>query len=93
MVSYVLADTTPFTTSLVAVIGAGAGVITAIGGLIVAFAVLIPSLRIARETHHLVNQGHTDAVNYQNALIRALKDKEIDVPIDQSAPNGGTQAE
>lgn len=66
--------------------------ITAIGGFIVSVGVLLPNLRIAKETHHLVNQGHTDSVNYQNALIRALKDRGIEVPIDQSAPNGGTQS-
>jgi hypothetical protein len=74
-----------------AIITACASGVTAIGGVIVSIAVLIPSLRIARQTHHLVNQAHTDAVNYQNALIRALKDKGLPVPIDQSAPNGETQ--
>lgn len=75
-------------TGIITAIASG---ITALGGLVVAFTVLVPSLRIAKETHHLVNQGHTDSVNYQNALIRALKDRGIDVPIDQSQPNGGTQ--
>lgn len=74
-----------------AIITAGASAITAVGGVIVAFTVLIPSLRIVKNTHTLVNQSHTDAINYQNALIRALKDKGIDVPVDQAAPNGGTQ--
>lgn len=62
-----------------------ATVITALGGFIVAIAVLIPNLHISRETHKLVNQSHTDLINYQRALIRALKDKGIDIPIDQSA--------
>jgi hypothetical protein len=74
-----------------AIITASASAITAVGGVIVAFTVLIPSLRIAKGTHSLVNQQRTDSINYQNALIRALKDKGIDVPIDQSQPNGGTQ--
>ena len=74
-----------------AIITAGASAVTALGGVIVAFTVLIPSLRIAKNTHTLVNQSHTDAINYQNALIRALKEKNIEVPVDQSAPNGGLQ--
>lgn len=74
----------------IAVITAAATMVTAIGGFIVAIGVLIPSLRIAKITHHLVNQAHTDAVNYQNALIRALKERHIEVPIDQSQPNGET---
>jgi hypothetical protein len=76
------------TPSWAAVITAGASVITALGGFVVAVAVLIPNLRVSRETHHLVNQGHTDSVNYQNALIRALRNSGINVPIDQSLPNG-----
>ena len=74
-----------------AIITAGASAVTALGGVIVAFTVLIPSLRIAKNTHTLANQSHTDAINYQNALIRALKEKNIEVPVDQSAPNGGLQ--
>ena len=74
-----------------AIITAGASAVTALGGVIVAFTVLIPSLRIAKNTHTLVNQSHTDSINYQNALIRALKEKNIEVPVDQSAPNGGLQ--
>lgn len=74
-----------------AIITTGASVITALGGVIVAFTVLIPSLHIAKNTHTLVNQSHTNAINYQNALIRALKENNIEVPVDQSAPNGGLQ--
>jgi hypothetical protein len=65
--------------------------ITAVGGIIVAMVVLMPALRIAKETHKLVNQTRTDALNYQNALIRALRAGGIEVPIDQSLPNGDIQ--
>jgi hypothetical protein len=68
-----------------------ASVITALGGVILSLTVFIPMFRTAKVTHTLVNQAHTDAVNYQNALIRALKEKGIEVPIDQSQPNGETQ--
>jgi hypothetical protein len=71
-----------------AVVTAGASFVTALGGLILAFTVLLPLLRTSKETHKLVNQAHTDAINYQNALIRALKDSGIVVPRDQSQPNG-----
>lgn len=76
---------------VVSIINAIAVTVTAVGGIIVSLKVLIPLKRTGENTHKLVNQSHTDAINYQNALIRALKDKGIDVPIDQSAPNGGTQ--
>jgi hypothetical protein len=78
-------------TGVAGVITAIATAFTAIGGVIIAVGILIPNLRTTRATHTIVNQSHTDAINYQNALIRALKDKGIDVPVDQSAPNGGTQ--
>lgn len=70
-----------------------ASAFTALGGVLVALKLLLPALEIAKNTHQLVNQTHTDSVNYQNALIRALKDKGIAIPVDQSAPNGGTQSE
>jgi hypothetical protein len=81
------------TPSWAAVATAAASVITAIGGFIIAIGVLIPSLRIAKSTHKIVNQAHTDAINYQNALVRSLKAHGIEIPIDQSLPNGGTQGE
>ena len=37
------------------------------------------------DVHVIVNQQRTDAQNYQAALIRALRDAHIDVPIDQAA--------
>ena len=76
---------------IVQIIVAIASSVTAVGGIIVSITVLIPLLRTSKSTHQIVNQQHTDSVNYQNALIRALKERGIDVPIDQSQPNGGTQ--
>lgn len=71
-----------------------AGVITAIGTLVTASALVITAIggfltarRIDRKVetvHSLVNQQHTDLKNYQRTLIRALEDKGITVPIDQS---------
>ena len=57
----------------------GVTAIAALGGVILAIKTVIP-------THKLVNQRFTDIVNYQRALIRALEDRGIDVPIDQSVP-------
>ena len=37
------------------------------------------------QVHVLVNQQHTDLINFNRALIRALREKGIAVPIDQSA--------
>lgn len=72
--------------SLAGVVTAFASVITACGGLVLSFTVLIPLLRTARSTHRIVNQERTDRLNYQAALIRALESKGIEVPVDQSAP-------
>jgi hypothetical protein len=72
--------------SWAAIATAFASLFTAAGGFLISVKILIPSLRISKETHHLVNQGHTDSVNYQNALIRALRAGGIDIPIDQSLP-------
>jgi hypothetical protein len=58
--------------------------ITAIGGLVLAFAVLIPTLRAARETHHLVNQTRTDMLRREEVLIAALQAGGIAIPPDQS---------
>jgi beta-lactamase regulating signal transducer with metallopeptidase domain len=77
------------TPSLPAIITAVAASLTAIGGLIAAFALLIPILRITKTTHKIVNQQQTDLRNYQRALIEALKNANIQVPEDQSRTNGG----
>ena len=77
--------------TLAGIITATASVFTAIGGLLLAFGVLIPVLRTARITntkvdavHVLVNSQHTDLVRYQRALVSALKHAGIEVPVDQS---------
>lgn len=70
--------------SLPAIITACAATLTAIGGLIVAFTLLLPILRQTKETHKIVNQQQTDLRNYQRALIEALKEAHIQVPDDQS---------
>jgi hypothetical protein len=73
------------------VITAVATVVTAIGGLVLAVAVLIPNLRASREAiakvdqvHTIVNQQRTDAQRYQVALVRALRKAGVEVPDDQS---------
>lgn len=70
------------------VISAIAGVITAVGGLYAALAVFIPAQRAAKHTlddvHKIVNQQRTDMTNFNRALIRALKDANVPVPVDQS---------
>ena len=76
--------------NLAGVITAFATVLIAIGGIITAVAVLIPILRTTRSTHKIVNQQRTDMLNFQRALIRALTDHGIPIPVDQSAEDGGT---
>lgn len=74
--------------TLAGVISAVAGVVTAVGGLVAVLAVFLPALRRNRETldevHHIVNQQRTDMTNFNRALIRALVEAGVPVPIDQS---------
>jgi hypothetical protein len=84
--------------TLAGVITATATVITALGGLALAIAVLVPALRAARaaeansaktvtevaKVHTIVNQQRTDAQRYQVALVEALQQAGIKVPTDQS---------
>lgn len=70
--------------SLAGVITAFASVLIAVGGIITAFSVLLPILRQTRAVHKIVNQQRTDMFRYQQALIRALTDHGITVPLDQS---------
>jgi len=72
--------------------------LTALGGLTLAIAVLIPNLRrtkatelavkatgeAVKEVHTMVNQQRTDAQRYQIALIKALTKAGVEVPQDQS---------
>jgi hypothetical protein len=91
----VLASDAP-TSSIAGVITAAATVITALGGLLLAFAVLLPILRNTKATakqvgavHTIVNQQRTDAQRYQIALTELLRKHGIEIPIDQSLPVTG----
>jgi hypothetical protein len=59
-------------------------VLTALGGLVLAFAVLIPTLRTTQTTHHLVNQTRTDMLRREEVLIAALQAGGIAIPPDPS---------
>jgi hypothetical protein len=72
--------------SVAGIITAVATGLTALGGVIATLAVLIPILRGTREIHKIVNQQRTDMENFQRALIRALIDAGVPVPVDQSLP-------
>jgi hypothetical protein len=72
------------------IITAVASVITALGGLVVSVAILIPMLRTARQTHEIVNQQRTDMTVYQRDLKRALNEAGVEIPDDQSLPGAGT---
>lgn len=73
------------------VITAIATVFTALGGLVLAFSVLVPTLRKTRENvvavndvHTMVNQQRTDMLRYQETLVTALQQGGIKVPADTS---------
>jgi hypothetical protein len=70
--------------SITGIITAFATVITALGGLILAIAVLLPLLRETRNVHKIVNQQRTDMMRYQRALLALLKAHGIEPPVDQS---------
>lgn len=74
-----------------AIITAVATVLTALGGLVLALAVLVPTLRAAQraesavaEVHTMVNQQRTDAARYTAVLVAAMRAAGVDVPDDQS---------
>lgn len=70
--------------SIAGIITAVATVLLALGGVITAVGVLIPILRLSRSTHEIVNSEKTNRLNFQRALIRALNDAGVPVPVDQS---------
>jgi hypothetical protein len=84
--------------SWAAIVTAFATLFVAISGVIAALTLFLPVLRLSRTNakkidnveskvdgvHVIVNQQRTDQLNYQRALIRALQDQGIAVPVDQS---------
>ena len=75
------------------IVTAIATVLTSVGGIVLAVAVLIPNLRNSKETkmqvqevHTIVNQQRTDLQRYNVALSQALKAHGIEIPVDQSLP-------
>jgi hypothetical protein len=84
--------------SVAGIITATSTVLIAAGGVIAALTLFLPVLRgtkqnakaieevkvASAEIHTIVNQQRTDMGNYNRALIRALQDQGIAVPIDQS---------
>ncbi len=78
----ILADAAP--SSVAGVITAIAATFTALALVITALSVLVPTLRQVRKVHTIVNQQRTDLLRYQRALVIALKNEGIDIPVDQS---------
>ena len=68
------------------IITAIATALTALGGLLLAAKVLIPTKRVAEEVHHMINQEKTDRLRFQAALIQKLNEAGIEIPVDQSVP-------
>jgi hypothetical protein len=64
--------------------GTIAGMITALATMVTAFGGIYLGRRV-QSVHKIVNQQRTDMLNYQRALIAALKNHGVDVPDDQSA--------
>lgn len=73
------------------IIAALATVFTAVGGLVLAFSVLLPTLRASKdavvkvaEVHTLVNSAHDALLQYQSQLVGALRDNDVAVPTDET---------
>lgn len=75
--------------SLAGAVTAFATVITALGGLVMAFGVLIPILRTTRSTHVIVNQQRTDMLRREAALKKLLAFHGIEIPEDPSVEELG----
>jgi Na+-transporting NADH:ubiquinone oxidoreductase subunit NqrF len=76
--------------TLAGIITATGTVFTAVALVITAVAGLIRAKRVEGKVdtvHLIVNQQHTDSMNYQRALVGALRKAGIDVPEDQSVDN------
>jgi hypothetical protein len=79
------------TSAVPGIISAVAAVFTAVALVITAIAGLMGVRRAGRKidaVHTIVNQQHTDLVNYQRALVRALEAQGVPVPVDQSVQQG-----
>jgi len=63
---------------------AAATMLTALGGLLVAIKVLVPTKKQIQEVHTIVNQQKTDMERYQRALVATLAEHGITIPADQS---------
>jgi hypothetical protein len=70
--------------SVAGIVTAVVGVLAFLTAVVTLLAVLIPLVRQVKEVHKIVNQQRTDMTNYTRALVRALSDHGIDIPIDQS---------
>jgi hypothetical protein len=84
--------------TLAGIITATATVITALGGLVLAMAVLIPTLRNAKaakeaaveaniktdQVHTMVNQQRTDMMRQMERMASALQNAGITIPEDKS---------
>jgi hypothetical protein len=65
-------------------IGTLAGVMTAVGTMITALGGLLLAVKVIMPTHKIVNQQRTDMLRFQTVLIRTLIAHGIAVPEDQS---------
>jgi hypothetical protein len=77
----------PIATTLTGLITAIASVLTALGLFTTALTAWHKAQQLAAkidDVHVIVNQQRTDAQNYQRALILALNDAGVKVPVDQS---------
>jgi hypothetical protein len=64
--------------------GTISGLITAVATMVTAIGGLLLALKVIMPTHKLVNQQRTDMLRFQTVLINKLAEHGIDIPEDQS---------
>jgi len=65
-------------------LGTVAGLVTAVASLATALGGLLLAIKVIMPTHKIVNQQRTDMLRFQTALINTLTLHGIDIPEDQS---------
>jgi hypothetical protein len=65
-------------------VGSWAGVITALATLVTAIGGVLLAIKVIMPTHKIVNQQRTDMIRFQTVLINTLEKHGIEIPEDQS---------
>jgi len=76
---------------IAAIISALAALVTAVGGVLIAYRVLIPIVRKTDEVHALVNSNREDMLRREEVLIAALQHAGVKIPPNAALHGEDTQ--